>query len=161
MTLIRAALSVTVIAALAMPVVVSAACSAGQVEDPATGICGPALTEPGGSSGSSSSSSAGSGSGGGSSTILLNPIGGTATNPSGVSSVPVLLGNVLRALFGVLGSIALLMFIYGGFVWLTSGGNPDNIKKGKDTMVWAVLGLAVIFTSYALVAFVIDRLTAV
>lgn len=92
-------------------------------------------------------------------TTLVNPIGGTAQNPSGVSDVPSLLGNVLRALFGVLGSIALLMFIYGGFMWLTSGGVPEKIKKGQDTMVWATLGIAVVFASYAIVSFVINALT--
>jgi len=97
---------------------------------------------------------------GGTSPVLVNPIGGTATYPSGVSSVPQLLGNVLRALFGVLGSIALLMFIYGGFLWLTSGGEAEKIKKGKDTMVWAILGIAIIFSSFAIVSFVINRLTA-
>ncbi|MDO8622326.1 MAG: hypothetical protein Q7R80_03795, partial [bacterium] len=71
---------------------------------------------------------------------------------------PSILGNVLRAGFGILGSVALLMFIYGGFVWLTSGGNPEKITTGKNTMVWAVLGIAIIFASYAIVTFVIDAL---
>ena len=83
----------------------------------------------------------------------------TLENPLPTSDIPTLLGNVLRALFGVLGSIALLMFIYGGFMWLTSGGVPEKIKKGQDTMVWATLGIAIIFASFAIVAFVIDRLT--
>lgn len=89
--------------------------------------------------------------GGGSSTELRNPLGT-------VTDISQIVGNVLRALFGILGSIALLMFIYGGFTWLTSGGAAEKIQKGKDTMVWAVLGIAIVFAAYTIVNFVIDAL---
>lgn len=78
-------------------------------------------------------------------------------NPLGTTSVPQLLGRVINAFLGITGSLALLLFIYGGFLWLTSGGNEDSIKKGKATIVWAVLGLVIIFGAYALVNFVISR----
>ncbi|MDO8463579.1 MAG: hypothetical protein Q7S96_04940 [bacterium] len=79
-------------------------------------------------------------------------------NPIGTSSIAVLIGNVIRAGFGLVGSIALLMFIYGGFLWLTSAGSPERVKKGRDVMVWAVLGIAVMFTAYAVTTFIISRL---
>ena len=82
-------------------------------------------------------------------TELQNPLG------DGATTIPVILGRVMRAGFGVLGAVALFMFMYGGFRWLTSGGNADSIKAGRDTMVWAILGIAVIFASYAIVNFVI------
>ncbi len=94
----------------------------------------------------------GSGGGGGTGTGLDNPL------PS--ADIPTILGNVLRAFFGILGSLALLMFIYGGFTWLTSGGAAEKIQKGKDTMVWAVLGIAITFAAYAIVNFVIGALTS-
>jgi len=127
---------------LATPLVAFAACPAGQqaigTNPDGTEQCGPA--------------SSGVRSGGcDPATELCNPL------PA--SDIPSLLGNVLRALFAVLGSVALLMFIYGGFVWLTSGGEAEKIQKGKDTMVWAVLGIAIIFASFAIVTFVIDTLT--
>jgi hypothetical protein len=52
------------------------------------------------------------------------------------------------------GAVALLMFVYGGLLWLTSGGAADKVNKGKEVMVWAVIGLVVIFSSYGLVKFV-------
>ncbi|MDO8598692.1 MAG: pilin [bacterium] len=142
----RMAAVLTVVMMLALPIVVSAACPEGTRFEAPTGNCVP-------------DTGSAAGSGAGASTILVNPIGGTTANPGGTSDVPHLLGNVLRALFGVLGSIALLMFIYGGFLWLTSGGAAEKIQKGKETMVWAILGIAVIFASFAIVSFVIDRLT--
>ncbi len=72
------------------------------------------------------------------------------TNPLKVNNVPDLIGIVIKALLGVVGSIALLMFIYGGFLWLTSGGNSEKIKNGKQTIIWAVLGLVLIFSAYTI-----------
>ena len=80
------------------------------------------------------------------------------TNPLGKVTPQVLIGKVINAILGMVGSIALLMFVYGGFLWLTAGGNPEQIKKGKDVLVWASIGLVVIFTSYALVHFIIKAL---
>ena len=90
---------------------------------------------------------------------LINPIGGTQEDPAGTSDIPTILGTLLRSAFGLLGSLALAMFIYGGFLWLTSGGAADRIEKGKNTMVWAILGIAVAFTAYAIVDFVIGTIT--
>jgi uncharacterized membrane protein YjfL (UPF0719 family) len=43
-------------------------------------------------------------------------------------------------------------------MWLTSGGSPDKIKKGMDVLIWAAIGLIVIFASYTLVEFVFEAL---
>lgn len=70
-----------------------------------------------------------------------------------------ILGRVIKAALGLTGAIALIMFIYGGFLMMFSGGNSTAVKKGKDTLVMAVLGLVVIFASYAIVNFVITNIT--
>jgi len=80
------------------------------------------------------------------------------TNPISSDSIPALIGRVITAVLGVVGSIALLMVIYGGFTWMLAAGNSEKIKKGRDIIVWAMLGLVVIFTSYALVRFVITSI---
>lgn len=81
-------------------------------------------------------------------------------NPLGVENVNLLIGRIIRAGFGVIGAIALLMFVYGGFVWLTSGGSPDRVKKGRDAMLWAVLGIAVVFTAYAITSYIIAAIAS-
>jgi hypothetical protein len=77
-------------------------------------------------------------------------------NPLGTESPQVLIGNVINAVLGVVGSLALLMFIYGGFTWMTASGNSEKVQQGKNILLWAIIGLVVIFTSYALVNFVIQ-----
>ena len=77
---------------------------------------------------------------------------------SGITNPQTFIGKIIAAALGVVGSLALLMFIYGGFTWMTSAGSAEKVTKGKGIMVWAAIGLAVIFSSYALVKFVIDSL---
>ena len=83
--------------------------------------------------------------------------GGTCTlsNPLGEVKTPeALIGKVIKAVMGIVGSIALVMFIYGGFTWMMAGGNAQAVDKGKSILMWAAVGLIVIFSSYALVQFV-------
>jgi len=92
---------------------------------------------------------------------LINPLGGTNEAPGGVTSVPALIANIIKTILGVVGAVALFMFVWGGFGWLTSGGNPDKVKQGRDTLVWATIGLLVIFASYTLVDVVFRALGAI
>ena len=72
-------------------------------------------------------------------------------NPIDTNTPQELIGKVISAVLGISGSLALLMFIYGGFTWMLSGGNAEKVTKGKNTLVWASIGLIVIFSSYAMV----------
>jgi len=81
-----------------------------------------------------------------------NPLGNNSLSPNQ------LYGRLIFAFMGVTGSVALVVFVYGGFVWMTAAGNETKIKKGKDTLMWAVLGLFVIFASYAILRAVFETL---
>ena len=91
-------------------------------------------------------------------TELETPGANELPNPIGTTDVPVLIGNIIKAVLGLVGSIALLMFISGGFRWILSGGNEEQVTKGKQTLIWASLGLAVVFMSYLVVKFIIEAL---
>jgi Fe2+ transport system protein B len=77
--------------------------------------------------------------------------GAVLDNPLPVEDINVLVANVIKAILGIIGVAALIMFIYGGILWMTSAGNQERIRQGRETLVWAAVGLAVIFSSYALV----------
>lgn len=85
------------------------------------------------------------------STPLINPLGET--------DVRLIFARVISAALSIVGSFALLMFVYGGVLWMTSHGDPKMVTKGKDTITWAVLGLVVIFASYAIVNALIVGIT--
>lgn len=73
--------------------------------------------------------------------------------------ISVLVGRIIKAFLGIVGIIALVIFLYGGFLWLTSAGNSKKIEEGRDMFVWAILGLVVIFSSYVLVSFIFETVT--
>jgi len=78
--------------------------------------------------------------------------------PLGNVSIPEIIGRVIRAMLGLAGVIALLMFIYSGVTWMIAQGNTEKVSKAKNTLVWSVLGLIIIFSSYAVVGLVIGLL---
>jgi len=75
----------------------------------------------------------------------------TLQNPLGSADVRIIIGNIIKAALGFTGVIALLMFVWGGFLFLTSRGNMEQVKSGKNTLIWATIGLVVIFTAYTVV----------
>lgn len=82
-------------------------------------------------------------------------------NPLGTTDIGKLLVKIIIFILRLTAIIAVSYFIYGGLTWMTAGGNSDKIRKGKDIIVWAVLGLVVIFTSYIIINFVFESLKKV
>ena len=82
------------------------------------------------------------------------------TNPLPTANIPTLLGTVINVVLGVTGSLALVMFIFGGLTWMTSAGNSERVSKGKNILIWATIGLVIIFSAYALVKFVFTSIGA-
>jgi len=83
----------------------------------------------------------------------------TLVNPIGVTDPRLIIGNLIKAVLSIVGSLALLMFVYGGVLWITSFGEAKRIEKGKTIIIWTVLGLAIIASAYVLVNAVILGLT--
>jgi len=81
-------------------------------------------------------------------------------NPLKANDVPTLVSYMVRGLLGISGAIALLMLVWGGITWMTSQGNSDRVKKGRETIVWAIFGLVAIFMSYAIINFVFEEALA-
>lgn len=67
--------------------------------------------------------------------------------------------QVSRFIFGIAGSLALLMIMYGGFQWLTAAGSSERVKKGTETLTHAAVGLAIIFGAWILVNFILIAIT--
>ena len=84
-------------------------------------------------------------------TGLENPLGGGNNDPRAI------IGTGIKGAFSVMGSLALVMFIYGGFQWMLSGGNQEKVTKGKNILVWAFFGLLIIFSSYVILKFILGE----
>jgi hypothetical protein len=80
-------------------------------------------------------------------------------NPIGTTDLRALIGTIIKAALGIIGSLTLLMLVWGGFKWLTSGGNAERIKSGTQTMVWAVVGVVLVMASYIILTTYLNYLT--
>ncbi len=83
-------------------------------------------------------------------TMPSDPLKYAAYNPATV------IAKVISVLLSILGTIALLMFIYAGFNWMTAMGNDTKINTAKKIMVWSTAGLVVIFISYIAAGFLLE-----
>ncbi|HNP75475.1 MAG TPA: pilin [bacterium] len=88
------------------------------------------------------------------STKLPNPI----SRDGGNVTFEEVVNRVVQAVLGLTGVLALIAFIYGGVLWMVSRGDTGMIQKGKTMMIWAVFGIVIIFSSYALIKFVFEAL---
>lgn len=66
--------------------------------------------------------------------------------------------KIMKWLFSFLGIIAVLIILYGGFLWMTAAGSDDKIKKAKHTLVNGVIGLIIVLCSYAIATFVFNEI---
>lgn len=67
------------------------------------------------------------------------------------SSVTNVIVTVIKLLLGLAGAVAVLFVIIGGFQYVTSAGSPEGAKKGKTTLVNAIIGIIIIVLSYVII----------
>lgn len=70
------------------------------------------------------------------------------------------IGQIINVILSVLGVIFFVLLVYGGFLWMTSAGNEDKVKKAKTLITDAIIGLIIILAAYAISAFVINSLVS-
>ena len=77
-----------------------------------------------------------------------------------LSSIPTYFGNILQAMIPLIGLVAFIMILAGGFKILTSAGDPKGMAGGKQTITLAVAGIVLAIISW-LVLVVIQNVTGV
>jgi len=66
--------------------------------------------------------------------------------------------NIADFIVKILGTTTLIFFIYGGFTWLTSAGRSEQVKKGQEIIIGAIIGLIIVLSAYAAIKFLEDSL---
>ncbi|MFH0818771.1 MAG: pilin [Patescibacteria group bacterium] len=66
----------------------------------------------------------------------------------------VLVASIINWLLTILGLIALVLIVYGGFIWMMSRGNEEETTKAKNIIQGAIIGLIVILASYGIAGYV-------
>lgn len=63
-------------------------------------------------------------------------------------------------ILGIVGSLSLIMFIYGGFMFLISSGSSDKVGQAKKIITAAIIGLIIVFSSWLIIRFVTQAIGA-
>ncbi|MBI2633182.1 MAG: hypothetical protein HYW78_02205 [Parcubacteria group bacterium] len=79
----------------------------------------------------------------------------------GNADLPSVIGRVVKLVISFLGLIAVLIILGAGFMWMTSGGNEEKVKKAKKLMIAGVVGLIIVILSYSIASFVLSRFTGI
>jgi hypothetical protein len=86
-------------------------------------------------------------------------VGISIPNPLGnCNTATCLITRIIKSILGIVAVIATIMFVWGGIMMLTSGGNERQVKQAKDTLVWAAIGLVIIIISWTLIKFVLESI---
>ena len=69
------------------------------------------------------------------------------------------IGNIVQMVIGFLGILIVLYMLYGGFLWMTSGGDEKKIEQAKQMIIAAVVGLLIVLAAFSITTFIINSLT--
>jgi hypothetical protein len=103
------------------------------------GLCGGIDTATGGAAAASSNST----------DCVSNPAG------SSTSGLYTLAANVVNIFSVIVGIVAVIMIIYGGFKYITSGGDSGNVSGAKNTLIYAIVGLIIVALAQFIVHYVL------
>lgn len=68
------------------------------------------------------------------------------------------LGELINVALGFLGIVAVIIILFGGFKWMTAGGNDEKVAEAKRLIIAGIIGLAIILSAYAITKFVLESL---
>jgi len=86
----------------------------------------------------------------------LSTTGATCGDTSG-SSIDSIIKTVVNILSIIVGVAAVIMIIIGGFKYVTSQGDSNNISSAKNTILYAIIGLVIVFLAQIIVQFTIAK----
>jgi beta-lactamase regulating signal transducer with metallopeptidase domain len=85
-----------------------------------------------------------------------NDVGGQADNakPSNLNDT---IHNIINILSVVIGIVAVVMIMVGGFRYITSGGKQESVSAAKNTILYAIIGLIVVALAQVIARFVLHN----
>src|SRR5689334_9830585 len=80
--------------------------------------------------------------------------------PPKIAEIGGVLDNVFNIILPLGGFVAVAMVVYGGYMWMTSGGDSAKIGEAQGTITWAIFGLIFLAIFKVLLGIVFDFLAA-
>jgi len=74
------------------------------------------------------------------------------------TTLPKIIGNIVKAVLGLFGIVATVIIVYGGVKWMTSQGDTNKIDSAKKLMIAGAIGMVLIISGYAITTFLIENI---
>lgn len=89
-----------------------------------------------------------------------DPLGFGCLDDSGLGRTDprIVVGRVINVSLGLLGTLFVGLTVYAGFLWMTAGGNEDQVGKAKKILYTSIIGLIIILSAYSISNFVLRSL---
>lgn len=85
----------------------------------------------------------------------------TADNAKLVSGDPATtVGKAISLVLALSSLILLIIVVYGGVMWMTAGGNKEQVSKSRSMIIEGVIGLIICLAAYALTSYVVLEITS-
>jgi hypothetical protein len=81
----------------------------------------------------------------------------TAGDEDGSNTLSTTINSVINLFSLIVGAASVIMIIYGGFKYITSGGSDDGTKSAKSTILYALVGLVIVLLAQTIVKFVFSK----
>ncbi len=85
--------------------------------------------------------------------------GSTAVNcaSNGNANLSSVAAKIINTFSVIIGIVAVIMIIFGGFRYITSGGSDNGVSSAKNTILYAIIGLIIVVLAQFIVRFVLNQ----
>lgn len=80
----------------------------------------------------------------------------TISNPLTSTTFEEIVDNVINSLWNIAIVLAPAMIVYAAFLFMASGGNPQQLEKAKSVIFWTLAGFGIIMFSKAIISVIKD-----
>jgi cytochrome bd-type quinol oxidase subunit 2 len=91
--------------------------------------------------------------------LAANGSNGCSNTSGGDTSISHLIKTIVNIVSIIVGAVAVLMIIVGGFRYVTSGGSAEGTKAARQTIIYAIVGLVVVALAQIIVHFVLNNVS--
>jgi hypothetical protein len=76
------------------------------------------------------------------------------TKVATLKCIPVVFGNLISAALEFVGTVAVFLIVYAGITFVRSGGDPKQVAAAQKIVTYAIIGLVVVLSSFAIIYFI-------
>jgi len=83
-------------------------------------------------------------------TSLLTASPSFAQTTGGVSQIQTFIQSVIQVMITLAALVSVGFFVWGGFGYITSSGNPESLDRSKKTILYSAIGLAIVLGAFVI-----------